>query len=91
MIDFKLDRSGVSSLLKENNQLETLQQSALEGLLPIIEASFFQTFGLKGKFEIVSFTTDRSSVKISAADKQTNAVLKASPKWLDQFIDNIII
>lgn len=90
-IEFILDQSGGSKILKGNSALQTMQLSAMEGILANIQAQFFQTFGVEGTFKIVEFTTDRSNVKIQAADAQTSAVLKRSPKWLNTFINNITI
>ena len=90
-ITFKLDQSGVAEILKRNSDLQNLMSMAIEGTVSIVEAQFFQDFGVNGHFEVVGFTTDRSSYKIQASDKKTAYILKSKPKWLDQFTDNIKI
>lgn len=90
-IEFTLDRSGGADILKNNNVLQEMQKSAMQEVLTNIEAQFFQTFGVQGTFKLTEFTTDRSSVKIGAADSKTAAVLKRSPGWLNTFINNITI
>lgn len=90
-VTFVLDQSGGAEILRNNKKLQSLQVSAMRGVLADIEAQFFQTFGVEGSFEIVEFTTDRMNAKIQAADKKTGAILKANPRWLDTFINNITI
>ncbi len=89
---FTLDRAGVrKAILVNNGQLQSLERSVAELILSEAAAQFFQTFGIEGKFELTGFTTDRSTYKISAADAATGAILKANPKWLDQFTDSVKI
>lgn len=88
-VKFTINIAGGADILKNNQALQSLQSEAMERILGVIEAQFFQTFGADGHFQIVDFTTDRSSVKIQAADAGTGAILKANPRWLDQFIDNM--
>lgn len=89
---FKLDRkSAGNQLLKQNAQLNQIQNSAFNGLLATVTAQFFQQFGFEGNFEVIGFTTDRSSVKIQASDKRTAGALKSQPGWLATFSDNVVI
>lgn len=90
-VTFALDTSGGADILRNNQELQSLQDGALESLLQVIQAQFFQEFGVLGVFTITDFMTDRYNVKISAADPNTARVLLANPKWLDQFIQNIKI
>jgi hypothetical protein len=90
-ISFTLDRSGGAEILRNNTALQSMQKTAMDAVLINVTAQFFQTFGAEGRFEIVEFTTDRSSIKINAANAQTAAILKSAPKWLDTFINNITI
>jgi hypothetical protein len=90
-IRFELDKAGGAEVLRKNTVLQSLQLNAMEDILINIKAQFFQTFGLQGNFKLVEFTTDRSSVKISAADARTATVLKKHPRWLDTFTNNITI
>ncbi len=90
--DFKLNRAGAkSAILVGNGKLQNLERTVAEQMLGNITAQFFQQFGVEGRFEVIGFTTDRSTYKVSAADRQTAAVLKKHPKWLDQFAQNITI
>lgn len=79
------------ALLRGNAKMINAQMGAMSGLLGTIRAQFFQQFGFEGKFEMEPFTTDRSTVKIHAADARTTKTLKANPRWLAQFIDNISV
>ena len=90
-IVFKLDHAGGAEILKDNNSLQLMMKTTMNEVLVNIEAQFFQTFGTEGRFELVEYTTDRSSVKIRASDARTAAILKTAPKWLDTFINNITI
>lgn len=91
-VKFKIDRVNARiDLLAGNNKYQNLSYNAMQRLLPVIEAQFFQQFGVVGKFSVEEFLTDRYTVRISADSPQTSAVLAAHPKWLNQFIDNIQI
>lgn len=90
-VKFILNIAGGADILKNNTALQSMEDAALNSVLGDIEAQFFQTFGVEGKFQVADFTTDRSSAKIQAADARTGAVLKANPRWLDQFTDNMKI
>lgn len=90
-VTFKLNQSGGAEILRRNEKIQQLERTAFSGVLTNIEAQFFQTFGVEGKFEIVEFETDRHNIKIQAADKPTGAILKANPGWLATFIPNIQI
>ena len=90
-ITFKLDQSGGAEILQRNYELQKLEQRAFDSVISDIEAQFFQTFGVEGKFVQEAFTTNRYNIKISAADKRTGAILKANPGWLGKFTTNINI
>lgn len=90
-ITFVLDTSGGADILRNNEDIRLIEDDAMRSLLQVIEAQFFQEFGVPGSFTVIDFTTDRYSVKISAADANTSRILLANPKWLDQFIQNIKI
>lgn len=78
-------------LLRNNSRMQTIQDGAMNVVLGAVQAQFFQDFGVEGSFQVIGFTTDRSSVKIQAADKRTGGLLKTMPGWLDQFTNNIVI
>lgn len=90
-IEFVLNQSGGAEILRNNAALQTMQKTAADDVLSNVQAQFFQTFGVEGVFRIVEFTTDRSSIKVQAADAKTSAILRTSPKWLSTFINNITI
>jgi len=91
-VRFTLDNSEAGKqILRGNSSLQQMQNTAFNGLLGTVTAQFFQQFGFEGKFEVVGFTTDRSSVKIQASDKRTAGALKSQPGWLATFSDNIVI
>lgn len=90
-VKFIVNISGGAEILKKNQALQSIQDEVMQSLLQIVEAQFFQEFGVPGSFTIVDFTTDRYSVKISAADANTSRILLANPKWLNQFMQNIKI
>ena len=69
----------------------TTEMNAMAGIIGTIRSQFFQQFGFEGKFEMEFFTTDRSSVKITAADARTAKTLQSYPKWMAQFLDNIVV
>lgn len=91
-VRFELNTSEAGKqILRGNSKIESMENSAFNSLIGIVSAQFFQQFGTEGVFEVVGFTTDRSSVKIQAADKKTAGLLKSQPGWLAQFTDNIVI
>ena len=90
-ITFVLDRHGGADILKNNQKLIDIENQTMSSVLSNIEAQFFQQFGVEGKFEKKQTTGDRTQVIIRAANQRTGAILKANPRWLAQFIDNINI
>lgn len=91
-VRFQLDRKAAGEqILRGNKQLQDIQSRAFNSILMVVAAQFVQQFGFDGSFQLTGFTTDRSSVKISAADARTNAALKTQPGWMDQFTNNIVI
>lgn len=90
-INFTLNQAGGAEILKDNFRLQAMQKGIMDDALSSIRAQFFQTFGVKGEFEMVEFTTDRSTIKIRASDAKTAAILKRSPGWLNTFVNNITI
>ena len=87
-IKFWLDRPGVGEVILRNNEkLKSLEAQYAESILANVRASFLQTFGFSGTFEIqYSPTRFRSTYRIRAADAKTGAVLKKKPGWLRQFV-----
>jgi hypothetical protein len=91
-VKFIHSQSGMSEvILKGNPKLQELQEAVFVRLLPIVQAQFFQQFGVEGNFEIAKFTTNRSNVAIQAADPTTRAVLQRNPGWLGKFTENLNI
>ena len=90
-VKFELDMAGGRDILTNNAALNSLVHGTMASTLGDIEAQFFQTFNVPGKFELVDFTTDRTSAKISAGDAKTARILAANPKWLSTFINNLSI
>lgn len=88
-VRFELNRAGGAEILKSNQKLGAMLSDTMLSTLGEIEAQFFQTFGVEGKFELVEFTTDRSSAKVRAADKATAAILRANPGWLGLYAQNM--
>jgi len=88
---FKLNVAGGADILRNNPNIRQIEEEVFTAALSDISAKFFQTFGVEGSFELVEFTTDRTSSKIRASDARTATILRANPKWLDQFIVNMKI
>ena len=87
---FELNRSGVGTLiLKNNGQLQQLENQVMDNVLSEVRARFINEFGFEGRFKLAGFTTDRSTYKIAAEDAKTAAILKRNPGWLDQFMHQI--
>ena len=85
-VKFKIDLSGGADILTNNTSLRQLLIQQVQSLLPTIEAQFLMEFGVKGEFEIVEESTDRMGFMIKGANQQTTSILKANPKWLNQFV-----
>ena len=91
-VTFRIDYQAAGrTILRGNAKMISLQNSTMGPVLATIRAQFFQQFGFEGKFDMQMFTTDRSTVKIFANDARTAKTLKANPKWMAQFIDNIVV
>lgn len=91
-VKFQIDRTAARlDVLVGSQKLQNVTYSAMEALLPTIEAQFFQQFGVEGSFVVDEFATDRYTVAIKANSAQAAAVLKQHPGWLAQFTDNIQI
>ena len=90
-VQFLLNVKGGEEILRRNQKLQTLEQDTIEKIRNQAEASFMQTFGFAGKFDISFFMTDRISFQIHGSDKETKAILAKNPKWLDQFTKSVAI
>lgn len=89
---FALDRKAAGDqLIRGNEKMQSIQTGAMSSLLATVTAQFFQEFGFEGSFTLKEYSTDRFNVKLAAGDKRTAGALKASPGWLNQFVDNIVI
>ena len=86
-----LNDSGVASILRYNNRLESMEREIMEQKLSEIKAQFLTTFGTEGSFEIKAIQTrpgkryGRLVYRICANDRKTGAILKSNPGWLKQF------
>ena len=87
LVKFYLDRPGVSEVILLNKRKTgELEYRHMSKLLSEIQASFLQTFGFQGGFELKYKPTQfRTAYRISASDARTSATLKRNPGWLAQF------
>lgn len=90
-VQFLINVKGGENILKRNEKLQTLEQETIQKIKSQVEASFLQSFGFIGKFDVAAFMTDRISFQIHGADAKTKATLVKNPKWLGQFINGISI
>lgn len=84
-IAIMFDYQGIGDILKNNSELHSAMEAHWAQILDEVRASFLETFGFDGNFEITDFTTDRMNAKIAAGDARTQKILKANPGWLGQF------
>lgn len=90
-VKFELDRQGGAEILKNNRTLIGMQDTAMNQVLSIVQANFFQTFGVEGEFEIRHTLGDRRGVAIIPSSKRTRAILNSHPGWLSTYMNNIRI
>lgn len=71
-------------------EIEQMERDIMQSKLDEVKASFFQTFGFEGNFEIKAVMTrsarSRITYRIVAADKRTGAILKKNSGWLGKFV-----
>lgn len=83
------DETGLRSIMK-GPEIERMEQEIMQAKLDEVKASFMQTFGFQGQFEIKAVTTrsrrSRITYRITAADARTTATLKKNSGWLAKFV-----
>lgn len=90
-VDFKLDQTGGAIILQRNAKIRSMENQAMMSVLSAAKAQFFIDFKKEGEFEFATYTSDRYTAKVRAANKETQAILKRNPRWMMQFMDNIQI
>lgn len=89
-VRFQLNRVAArNQILAGNMKTRELLDETVDNALAIIQAQFFLTYGVEGKFKLKKFISDRATVMIVADDRRTGAILKAHPGWLDDILDTM--
>lgn len=95
-IKFYLDQAGVQEVIYHGVGISELERQTIEKELSQVSAAFVSQYGTDGAFTVEFIRSKvnhpkapagatRPTYRIKAADAKTGAILKAHPRWLDQF------